>query len=107
MLKRSASFVLASLRGSTCRSVGLTSSLSVALLDGLFEYPEAVRLLCHTEYVTRVVRGYRIFPHLRGLCADICQAILYNRREYSKTKGRMTIPRSTHDSDQTCSYSGV
>ena len=39
MLKKSSSFVLASLRGSTYRSVRLTSSLAAALLDSLFEYP--------------------------------------------------------------------
>jgi hypothetical protein len=39
MLKKSASFVLASLRGSTYRSVRLTSSLAAALLDELFEHP--------------------------------------------------------------------
>ena len=39
MLKQSASGVLASLRGSTYRSVRLTSSLAAALLDGLFEHP--------------------------------------------------------------------
>jgi hypothetical protein len=41
MLKKSASVVLASLRGSTYRSVRLASSLAAALLDGLFEHPEA------------------------------------------------------------------
>jgi hypothetical protein len=39
MLKKSASFVLASLRGSTYRSVRLASSLAAAALDGLFEHP--------------------------------------------------------------------
>jgi len=39
MLKQSASGVLASLRGSTYRSVRLASSLAAALLDGLFEHP--------------------------------------------------------------------
>ena len=39
MLKKSSSFVLASLRGSTYRSVRLASSLAAALLDGLFEHP--------------------------------------------------------------------
>jgi hypothetical protein len=39
MLKKSASFVPASLRGSTYRSVRLASSLAAALLDGLFEHP--------------------------------------------------------------------
>jgi hypothetical protein len=39
MLKKSASIVLASLRGSMFRSVRLASSLAAALLDGLFEHP--------------------------------------------------------------------
>src|SRR6185503_16866374 len=39
MLKKSASGVLASLRGSTYRSVRLASLLAAALLDGLFEHP--------------------------------------------------------------------
>ena len=37
MLKQPASFVLASLRSSTYRSVRLASSLAAALLSGLFE----------------------------------------------------------------------
>ena len=39
MLKNSASGVVASLRGSTYRSVRFASSLAAALLDGLFEHP--------------------------------------------------------------------
>jgi hypothetical protein len=39
MRKKSASGVLASLRGSTYRSVRLASSLAAALLDGLFAHP--------------------------------------------------------------------
>jgi hypothetical protein len=39
MLKKPTSIVLASLRGSTYRSVRLASSLAAALLDGLFEHP--------------------------------------------------------------------
>jgi hypothetical protein len=39
MLKKSASIVLASLRGSTYRSVRFASSLAAALLDGHFEHP--------------------------------------------------------------------
>ena len=45
MLKKSASGVLASLRGSTYRSVRLASSLAAALLDGLFEHPEVVGIM--------------------------------------------------------------
>src|SRR4249920_2417734 len=39
MLKKSASVDLVSLRGSTYRSVRLASSLTAALLNGLFEHP--------------------------------------------------------------------
>jgi len=39
VLKKSASFVLASLRGSTYRNVRLASSLAAAALDGHFEHP--------------------------------------------------------------------
>jgi hypothetical protein len=39
MLKKSASGVLASLRGSTYQSVRLTSLLAAALPDSLFEHP--------------------------------------------------------------------
>ncbi len=45
MLKKSASGVLASLRGSTYRSVRLASSLAAALLDSLFEHPEVILTL--------------------------------------------------------------
>jgi len=41
MLKKSASFVLASLRGSTYgKEYAFASSLAAAALDGLFEHPE-------------------------------------------------------------------
>ena len=40
MLKKSASGVLSSLKGSTYRSVRLASSLAAALLDSLFEHPD-------------------------------------------------------------------
>jgi hypothetical protein len=43
MLKKSASIVLASFRGSTYRSVRLASSLAAALLNGHFEHPETIR----------------------------------------------------------------
>jgi hypothetical protein len=42
MLKNPASFVLTSLKDSTYRSVRLAFSLAAALLDGLFEHPEAI-----------------------------------------------------------------
>ncbi len=54
MLKNAASVVLASLRGSTYRSVRLASSLAAALLNGFFEHPARAgrSLLC-----MRLVRG--------------------------------------------------
>jgi hypothetical protein len=45
MLKKSASSVLASLRGSTYRSVRLASSLAAALLNGHFEHPASCSML--------------------------------------------------------------
>ncbi len=42
MLKKSASGVLASLRGSMYRSVRLASSLAAAWLNSLFEHPEVI-----------------------------------------------------------------
>ena len=58
MLKKSASIVLTSLRGSTYRSVRLPSSLVAALLDGRFERPAKLRLhlapkTCHTLAVQK------------------------------------------------------
>jgi hypothetical protein len=44
MLKKSASGVLTSLRGSTYRNVRLASSLAAALLDSLFEHPASLSL---------------------------------------------------------------
>ena len=49
LLKKSASFVLASLRGSTYRSVRLAASLAAALLNGLFEHPAKVFFCCATR----------------------------------------------------------
>ena len=42
MLKKSASGVLASRRGSTYQPVRLAASFAAALLDGLFEHPVVV-----------------------------------------------------------------
>jgi hypothetical protein len=43
MLKKSASGVLASLKGSTYQSVRLAFSLAAAWLDSLFEHPQVIR----------------------------------------------------------------
>ena len=56
MLKKSASFVLASLRGSTYRSVRLASSLATAALDGHLEHPAEAFLVVHI-YEDRVSAG--------------------------------------------------
>jgi hypothetical protein len=56
MLKKSASFVLASLRGSTYRSVRLASSLAAAALNGHFEHPAEAFLVVHI-YEDRVSAG--------------------------------------------------
>jgi hypothetical protein len=53
MLKKSASGVLASLRGSTYRSVRLVTSLAAALLDCLFEHPEGVPVLQPVKHPLR------------------------------------------------------
>lgn len=45
MVKKSASVVLTSLRGSMYRSVRLATSLAAALLDSLFDHPVSVRQL--------------------------------------------------------------
>jgi hypothetical protein len=55
MLKKSASGVLALLRGSTYRSVRLAPSLAAALLDSLFEHPESILVLA----------PYGNFSHIR------------------------------------------
>jgi hypothetical protein len=55
MLKKSASSVLASLKGSTYRSVRLASSLAAALLDGLFEHPEILGHQRHSMIFDRHV----------------------------------------------------
>ena len=55
MLKKSPSGVLASLRGSTYRSVRLASSLAAALLDSLFEHPGGILALA--------LGINRVFPH--------------------------------------------
>ena len=58
MLKKSASGVLASLRGSTYRSVRLASSRAATLLVGLFEHP---------------ARSTRPVPQVRNRKISACQ----------------------------------
>jgi hypothetical protein len=52
MLKKTASIVLASLRGSTYRSVCLASLLAAALLEGLFEHPVLKRVSIPQKILT-------------------------------------------------------
>jgi hypothetical protein len=53
MLKKTASIVLASFRGSTYRSVRLASLLAAALLDGLFEHPVLLERQFHMNAFSR------------------------------------------------------
>jgi hypothetical protein len=78
MLKKSANGVLASLRGSTYRSVRLASSLAAALLgtrrvsarqgwagekSGLFEHPAGVLLLSMTSEPVTCWSAHIVFQH--------------------------------------------
>jgi hypothetical protein len=68
MLKKSASGVLTSLRGSTYRSVRLASSLAAALLDGIFEHPARCSLVVPDMQAVKVWPAYLVFPqHARGV----------------------------------------
>jgi hypothetical protein len=62
MLKKSASGVLASLRGSTYRGVRLASSLAAALLDGLFEHPARCSLVVHDVRAIEFSPRHNAFP---------------------------------------------
>jgi hypothetical protein len=61
MLKKAASFVLASFRGSTYRSVRLASSLAAALLDSLFEHPAGGSTLIQDVQAIEVPLGLYSF----------------------------------------------
>ena len=67
MLKKSASGVLAALRGSTYRSVRLASSLAAALLDGLFEHPARCLLLSHSCGPVKFWHAHMVFHSLLEL----------------------------------------
>jgi hypothetical protein len=68
MRKKPASGVLASLKGSTYRSVRLASSLAAALLDSLFAHPAWPGLFSVvSSLVIITLTTVRIsFQHLRG-----------------------------------------
>ncbi|MBH0197009.1 MAG: hypothetical protein HP494_15820 [Nitrospira sp.] len=61
MLKKSASGVLASLRGSTYRSVRLASSLAAALPDGHFEHPAVLTSSEPFDKISAVIHAYTEF----------------------------------------------
>ena len=61
MLKKSASGVPASLRGSTYRSVRLASSLAAALLNGLFEHPASQYPIVLEMGIFELSPGYNNF----------------------------------------------
>ena len=65
MLKKSASLVLAALRGSTYRSVRLASSLAAALPDGLFEHPAWCAPLLHVRDKKRTLSRDSHTKHTR------------------------------------------
>jgi hypothetical protein len=65
MLKKSVSGVLASLRGSTYRSVRLASSLAAALLDSLFEHPEVILDIRNVRNIPAILLASTKFPRSR------------------------------------------
>ena len=73
MLKKPASFVLASLRGSTYRSVRLASSLAAALLDGLFEHPANHGKLYPVDDGMAGKRFAGLFRRRYQRCAETCR----------------------------------
>ena len=74
MLKKSASGVLASLRGSTYRSVRLAPSLAAALLDCLFEHPEVILVSALNGNFWPRVGIDQVFPQfvIRYGCPSAC-----------------------------------
>jgi hypothetical protein len=73
MLKKSASGVLASLRGSTYRSVRLAPSLAAALLDSLFEHPDVLSL--STEFFRKLISQGQ--PSHDAAADEIAQGMLF------------------------------
>ena len=91
MLKKSTSFVLASLSGSTYRSVCLASSLAAAALDGLFEHPASCSCTITIRKIT--VRFERQLS-----CPVVARLRL---------KGTSNSPRRPPSADRICSASAV
>jgi len=80
MLKKSASIVLASFRGSTYRSVRLASSLAAALLDGLLSILRAVLPLSLTCGPLNFHRATIVF---RRLLVRVCALTFARRFRYN------------------------
>jgi len=72
MLKKSASFVLASLRGSTYRSVRLASSLTAALLNGFFEYPSWHSPVALDVQINDILHAHIVFPKPVNNYSPVC-----------------------------------
>ncbi|HEY6261610.1 MAG TPA: hypothetical protein VIW47_08450, partial [Nitrospiraceae bacterium] len=62
MLKKSAGFVLASLRGSRYRSVRIASSLTAALLDELIQHSARCFPIVPHVRTVEVLVGHNSFP---------------------------------------------
>jgi hypothetical protein len=83
MRKKSAGFILSSLRGSTYRSVRLASSLAAAALGGHFEHPaeaflvvdiyenKGFRRLLDRLFLLPKSRMFRGMPHADPLNGDV------------------------------------
>jgi len=61
MLKKPPSGVLASLRGSTYRSVRFASSFAAALLDSLFEHPVLYCPVAQDVPTSKMLGTYTVF----------------------------------------------
>ena len=77
MLKKAASGVLASLRGSTYRSVRLAYSLAAALLDGIFEHPaRALLYMSERSFFLCRRNGGQLFIRREGWIKNQTRAIV-------------------------------
>jgi hypothetical protein len=91
MLKKSASFVLASLRSSTCRSARLASSLVAALLNGLFEHPadneDLSQSMCQGDSLA-------VFERFLVHCLNISGFLRYRGKPKARTMISTISPES-------------
>ena len=93
MLKKSSSIVLASLKGSTHRSIRLASSLAAALLDSLFEHP------ARGSPVVLYVRSIEFLPCHNSFSADsqCSSSATGKRRSQDRMFGDSAVSRTTND----------